>query len=134
MDASALSELIKTKVASLIQEHLKPVVSELAAQQQILQTHSALLRYNHNVNDYQMGRLENLRDLEQSIKCVSARRISSMPLADLASPQLQSRGRAGLRPLAAPDHGDQPSRTHSRRPQVNTALHAREQDTRRAGS
>lgn len=67
MDASALSELIKAKVASLIQEHLKPVVSELAAQHQMLQTHSALLRYNHNVNDYQMGRLENLRDLEQSI-------------------------------------------------------------------
>lgn len=82
MDASALSEIIKAKVATLIQEQLKPVVSELAAQHQILQTHSALLRYNHNVNDYQMGRLENLRDLEQSIKCVSARRISSILLAD----------------------------------------------------
>ncbi|KAF8268804.1 hypothetical protein EI94DRAFT_1726839 [Lactarius quietus] len=67
MDTGALSELIKTKVTCLIQEHLKPIVSELAAQHQMLQTHSALLRYNHNVNDYQMGRLENLRDLEQSI-------------------------------------------------------------------
>jgi hypothetical protein len=107
MDASALSELIKAKVASLIQEHLKPVVSELAAQHQMLQTHSALLRYNHNVNDYQMDKLENLRDLEQSIKYVSARRISSIPLADPVAPQLQGRGCTGLRSLAAPDHGHQ---------------------------
>ncbi|KAH9013269.1 hypothetical protein EDB85DRAFT_1899836 [Lactarius pseudohatsudake] len=67
MDTGALSELIKAKVTSLIQEHLKPIVNELAAQQRMLQTHSALLKYNHNVNDYQMARLENLRDLEQSI-------------------------------------------------------------------
>ncbi|KAI9464455.1 hypothetical protein BJY52DRAFT_1184198 [Lactarius psammicola] len=67
MDTGALSELIKTKIASLIQEHLKPIVNELAAQQRMLQTHSALLKYNHNINDYQMARLENLRDLEQSI-------------------------------------------------------------------
>ncbi|KAH9066500.1 hypothetical protein EDB87DRAFT_1573471 [Lactarius vividus] len=67
MDTGALAELIKAKVASLIQEHLKPVVDELAAQHRMLQTHSALLKYNHNVNDYQMVRLENLRDLEQSI-------------------------------------------------------------------
>ena len=94
MDASALSEIIKAKVAALIQEQLKPVVSELAAQHQILQTHSALLRYNHNVNDYQMGRLENLRDLEQSIKCVSARRISSILLADpCRATASRSRGR-----------------------------------------
>ena len=88
MDPSALSELIKIKVTSLIQERLKPIVSELAAQHRMLQTHSALLKYNHNVNDYQMGRLENLRDLEQSIKCVSARRVSSILLADLAASQL----------------------------------------------
>ncbi|KAH9004523.1 hypothetical protein EDB86DRAFT_1954567 [Lactarius hatsudake] len=67
MDSGALSELIKTKVTSLIQEHLKPIVNELAAQHRMLQTHSALLKYNHNINDYQMTRLENLRDLEQSI-------------------------------------------------------------------
>ncbi|KAH9165103.1 hypothetical protein EDB89DRAFT_1911687 [Lactarius sanguifluus] len=67
MDTGALSELIKTKVTSLIQEHLKPIVNELAVQHRMLQTHSALLKYNHNVNDYQMARLENLRDLEQSI-------------------------------------------------------------------
>ncbi|KAH9072313.1 hypothetical protein EDB83DRAFT_214834 [Lactarius deliciosus] len=67
MDTGALSELIKAKVTSLIQEHLKPIVNELAAQHRMLQTHSALLKYNHNVNDYQMTRLENLRDLEQSI-------------------------------------------------------------------
>ncbi|KAH9000123.1 hypothetical protein EDB92DRAFT_1812545 [Lactarius akahatsu] len=67
MDTGALSELIREKVTSLIQEHLKPIVNELAAQHRMLQTHSALLKYNHNVNDYQMARLENLRDLEQSI-------------------------------------------------------------------
>ena len=71
MDAGALSEIIKSKVASLIHEQLNPIISELAAQHRMLQTHSALLKYNHNVNDYQMSKLENLRDLEQSIKCAS---------------------------------------------------------------
>ena len=105
MDTGALSELIKTKVVSLIQEHLRPIVNDLAAQHRMLQTHSALLKHNHNVNDYQMARLENLRDLEQSIKCATARFIYSTLLADPAAPQLQGRGRTELRSLATPDHG-----------------------------
>ena len=91
MDTGVLSDLIKTKVASLIQEHFKPIIDELAAQRRMLQTHSALLKHNHNVNDYQMTRLENLRDLEQSIKCVLARLIYSTLLADSAALQLQGR-------------------------------------------
>ncbi|KAI0306056.1 hypothetical protein B0F90DRAFT_1814863 [Multifurca ochricompacta] len=66
-NTTTLSELIKANLASLIQEHLRPIVDELAAQHRTLLTHSALLTHNHNVNDYQMARLENLRNLEQSI-------------------------------------------------------------------
>ncbi len=87
MDYSLLSELIKVKVASLIQERLEPIVNELAAQHQMLQTHSALLKHNHNVNHYQMTKLENLRDLEQSIKCVHPLVSSvSILLADPTTP------------------------------------------------
>jgi hypothetical protein len=68
-NSGPLSDVFKAKVASLIKEQLKPIVTELAAQQQTLLTHIALLKHNHNVNDYQMTRLENIRDLEQSIKC-----------------------------------------------------------------
>jgi hypothetical protein len=63
-----LSDAFKAKITSLIQEQLKPIVTELAAQQQALLNNLALLKHNHNVNDYQMTRLESIRDLEQSIK------------------------------------------------------------------
>jgi hypothetical protein len=68
-NSGPLSDVFKAKVTSLIKEQLKPIVTELAAQQQTLLTHIALLKHNHNVNDYQMTRMENIRDLEQSIKC-----------------------------------------------------------------
>jgi len=68
-NSSHLPDALKGKIASLIQEQLKPIVTELAAQQQALLNNLALLKHNHNVNDYQMTRLENIRDLEQSVKC-----------------------------------------------------------------
>ena len=70
-NSGPLSDIFKAKVTSLIQEQLKPIVTELATQQQTLLTHLALLRHNHNVNDYQSTRMEDIRNLEQSIKCVS---------------------------------------------------------------
>jgi len=68
MNSNPLSDVFKAKVTSLILDQLKPIVTELAVQHQMLQTHLALLKHNHNVNDYQMIKLENIRDLEQSIK------------------------------------------------------------------
>lgn len=68
LNSRPLPDVFMAKVTSLIQEQLKPIVIELAAQQQTLLTHLALLKHNHNVNDYQMTRLENIRNLEQSIK------------------------------------------------------------------
>lgn len=70
-NSGPLSDVFKARVTSLIQEQLKPIVTELATQQQALLTHLALLRHNHNVNDYQSTRLEDIRNLEQSIKYVS---------------------------------------------------------------
>ena len=67
-DSGPLSDVFKAKVTALIQEQLKPIVTELAAQQKTLLSNLALLKHNHNVNDYQMTRLENIRNLEQSIK------------------------------------------------------------------
>jgi hypothetical protein len=75
-NSGPLSDVFKARVTSLIQEQLKPIVTELATQQQTLLTHLALLRHNHNVNDYQSTRLEDIRNLEQSIKCVSHRPLS----------------------------------------------------------
>jgi hypothetical protein len=66
---SDVSDAFKAKITSLIKEQLKPIVTELAAQQHSLLNNLALLRHNHNVNDYQMTRLESIRDLEQSVKC-----------------------------------------------------------------
>ncbi|KAI0299310.1 hypothetical protein BC826DRAFT_967152 [Russula brevipes] len=66
-NSGPLYDVFRAKVTSLIQEQLKPVVTELAAQQQTLLTHISLLKHNHNVNSYQMARLENLRDLGQSV-------------------------------------------------------------------
>jgi hypothetical protein len=83
-----LSDAFKAKVTSLIQEQLKPIVTEVAAQQQTLLNHLALLKHNHNVNDYQMTRLENIRNLEQSIKWVFRRRPSPDRATDRATSQL----------------------------------------------
>ena len=69
VNSSPASDSIKAKITSLIQEQLKPIVTELAAQQQTLLNNLALLKHNHNVNDYQSTRLEGIRDLEQSVKC-----------------------------------------------------------------
>jgi len=66
---SHLPDAFKAKITSLIQEQLKPIVTELAVQQQTLLNNLALLKHNHNVNDYQTTRLEAIRDLEQSVKC-----------------------------------------------------------------
>lgn len=68
-NSTPLSDVFRARVTFLIKEQLKPIVTELAAQQQTILTHLALLRHNHNVNDYQSTRMENIRDLEQSIKC-----------------------------------------------------------------
>lgn len=80
-DSGPLSNIFKAKVTSLIQEQLKPIVTELAAQQRTLLSNLALLKHNHNLNDYQITRLENIRDLEQSIKyafhCPSTRRFTN---------------------------------------------------------
>ncbi|KAN0121043.1 hypothetical protein V8E52_003631 [Russula decolorans] len=62
-----LPDAFKAKITSLIKEQLKPIVTELAAQQQTIVNNLALLTHNHNVNDYQMTRLEGIRDLEQSV-------------------------------------------------------------------
>src|SRR6267154_2020345 len=64
---SHLPDAFKAKITSLIQEQLKPIVTELAVQQQTLLNNLALLKHNHNVNDYQTTRLEAIRDLEQSV-------------------------------------------------------------------
>lgn len=68
-NSAPLADVFRARVTSLIKEQLKPIVTELATQQQTILTHLALLRHNHNVNNYQSTRLENIRDLEQSIKC-----------------------------------------------------------------
>jgi hypothetical protein len=69
VDSGPLSDVFKAKLTTLVRDQLKPIVAELAAQQETLLSHLALLRHNYNVNDYQMTRLENIRNLEQSIKC-----------------------------------------------------------------
>lgn len=66
-NSSAITDALKAKITSLVKEQLKPIVTELAAQQRTLHNNLALLRHNHNVNDYQMTRLESIRDLEQSV-------------------------------------------------------------------
>ena len=81
-------DAFKAKITSLIQEQLKPIVTELAAQQKTLLNNLALLRHNHNVNDYQMTRLENIRDLEQSIKCAFRCRPSIDRFPDQVASQL----------------------------------------------
>lgn len=83
-----VSDAFKAKITSLIQEQLKPIVTELAGQQQTLLNNLALLRHNHNVNDYQMTRLESIRDLEQSVKCAFRYRPSLDHFTDRAASQL----------------------------------------------
>jgi hypothetical protein len=83
-----LPDAFKAKITSLIKEQLKPIVTELAAQQQTIVNNLALLTHNHNVNDYQMTRLEGIRDLEQSVKCVFRCRPSIDHATDRAASQL----------------------------------------------
>jgi MoxR-like ATPase len=87
-DSSPVSDAFKARITSLIQEQLKPIVTELAAQQRTLLNNLALLKHNHNVNDYQMTRLENIRDLEQSIKYAFHCRPSLDHVTDRAASQL----------------------------------------------
>lgn len=87
-NSGPLSDAFKGRITSMIQEQLKPIVTELAAQQQVLLSQLALLKHNHNVNDYQMTRLESIRDLEQSIKCAFRCRPSLDHVTDRAASQL----------------------------------------------
>ena len=87
-NSSPITDAFKAKITSLIQEQLKPIVTELAAQQQTLLNNLALLKHNHNVNDYQMTRLETIRDLEQSVKCAFRCRPSLDHLTDRVASQL----------------------------------------------
>lgn len=69
VDSGPLPDVFRAKLTTLVRDQLKPIVAELAAQQETILSHIALLKHNYNVNDYQMTRLENIRNLEQSIKC-----------------------------------------------------------------
>lgn len=124
VDPGPLSDVFRAKLTTLVRDQLKPIVAELAAQQETLLSHLALLKHNYNVNDYQMTRLENIRNLEQSIKC-AFRCPSADRATNRAISQLQSYGCAWFLSLAAPEHGDQPTRARPRGPFKDTATHAR---------
>jgi precorrin-4 methylase len=63
-----LSDTVAAMVAHLLQEQLAPIIETLREHARLLDCHTALLNHSTTMNRYNVGKLEDLRDLQNSVK------------------------------------------------------------------
>jgi hypothetical protein len=68
----ALSDVVAEMVAHLLQERLAPILSTLKEHARLLDCHTALLNHSTVMNRYNIGKLDDLRDLQNNEKLVTA--------------------------------------------------------------
>jgi hypothetical protein len=67
----ALSDVVAEMVAHLLQEQLAPILSILKEHARLLDCHTALLNHSTVMNRYNIGKLDDLRDLQNNEKLVT---------------------------------------------------------------
>jgi hypothetical protein len=63
-----LGDIVAAMVARLLQEQLAPILGTLKEHARLLDVHTALLNHSTAMNRYNVGKLEDLRDLQNSVK------------------------------------------------------------------
>ena len=63
-----LSEAVAKMTASILQEQLAPIVETLREHARLLDLHSALLNHSTAVNRYNVGKIHEIRDLQNNVK------------------------------------------------------------------
>ncbi|KAI0305654.1 hypothetical protein B0F90DRAFT_1666492 [Multifurca ochricompacta] len=64
---SEFSDSVANIVASLLQEQLAPILETLQGHARLLDCHTALLNHSTVINRYNVGKLDDLRDLQTSV-------------------------------------------------------------------
>jgi hypothetical protein len=67
----ALSDVVAEMVAHLLQEQLAPILSTLKEHARLLDCHTALLNHSTVMNRYNIGKLDDLRELQNNEKLVT---------------------------------------------------------------
>ncbi|KAI0256610.1 hypothetical protein BJV78DRAFT_1150607 [Lactifluus subvellereus] len=62
-----LSDAVAVMVAHLLQEQLAPIVDTLREHARLLDFHTALLNHSTIMSRYNVGKLDDLRDLQNSV-------------------------------------------------------------------
>ena len=63
-----LGDIVAAMVARLLQEQLAPILGTLKEHARLLDVHTALLNHSTTMNRYNVGKLHDLRDLQNSVK------------------------------------------------------------------
>ena len=63
-----ISDSVASMVAYLLQEQLVPILETIREHSRLLDWHSALLNHNAIMNRYNIGKLDDLRDLQTNVK------------------------------------------------------------------
>jgi len=58
--------------ASILQEHLAPIVQTLQEHAKLMDVHTALLNHSTVMNRYNVGKIEDIRDFQNNIKYVTS--------------------------------------------------------------
>jgi hypothetical protein len=63
-----ISDSVASMVACLLQEQLAPILETIREHSRLLDWHSALLNHSTIMNRYNVGKLNDLRDLQINVK------------------------------------------------------------------
>ncbi|KAI0256611.1 hypothetical protein BJV78DRAFT_1150608 [Lactifluus subvellereus] len=74
-----LSDAVAVMVAHLLQEQLAPIVDTLREHARLLDFHTALLNHSTIMSRYNVGKLDDLRDLQNSVKRETVPHVSQPP-------------------------------------------------------
>ena len=64
------SDAVAKMTASILQEQLAPIVETLREHARLLDLHAALLNHSTAMNRYNVGKIDDIRDFQNNIKCV----------------------------------------------------------------
>ena len=63
-----IGDSVASMVACLLQEQLAPILETIREHSRLLDWHSALLNHSTIMNRYNVGKLDDLRDLQTNVK------------------------------------------------------------------
>lgn len=63
-----ISDSVAAMVAGMLEEQLAPILETIREHSRLLDLHSALLNHSTIMNRYNIGKLDDLRDLQTNVK------------------------------------------------------------------